>query len=84
MYHKGGRDDGGDKVDERDREKSGDHDTRDENAPGDAATYRPDSDRVKPSQRHHLEIFTTEKISVDAEKDKKIYTGHQYVDRQGQ
>ena len=72
------------KIDERDREQPGDHDAGNENAPGDASTHRPGGGRLKPSQRDHLEIFATEKISVDAEKHKKIYARRQYVDRQGQ
>src|ERR1700676_2953552 len=82
VHHERGGDYRGDEVDERYNKQSGNHHATEIDAPGKALTRRPGRHSVEPSQRNHLEILATEKISVQPEENKKIYPGQQQVNRQ--
>ena len=74
----------GDEIDERQGEQPCNHDPTQENAAGEPAAHSPGCPHIEPSERDHFKIPPPEKISVQREKEKEIYPGHQQINRKRQ
>src|SRR5205807_7443413 len=79
VQHEGGGDHRRDEIDERQGEQPCNHDPTQENAAGEPAAHSPGCPHIEPSERDHFEIPPPEKISVEREKEKEIYPGHQQI-----
>src|SRR5439155_20928224 len=84
MHHERGGDHRGDQIDQRQGKQPGDHDPAEKDASAEAMAHCPGCRCIESSQRHPLEIGAAEKISVEAEEDKKINAREEQINRQSQ
>src|SRR5438552_11803132 len=84
VQNKGGSDHRRDEIDERQSEQPCNHDPTQKNAAGEPAAHSPGCPHIEPSERDHFKIPPPEKISVESEKEKEIYPGHQQINRKCQ
>src|SRR6185312_9835266 len=84
VHHKRRRDHRREQVHERHGKQPSDHDTPGEDTPAEPMPYCRGRCQVKPTQSYHLEILSPQKISVQAQEDKKIHAGQKHVKRQCQ
>jgi hypothetical protein len=84
VRYRRGNDSRGDQIDRRRGRPADDPSAAGQRTPRNSIAHRPGRRSVKSSQRDHLEILVTEKISVPPAENKKIYLRRQRRNRQWQ